>query len=192
MRADSKVTRQNLIDAFCILIRKKPVQKITVRELVDKAGYNRGTFYKYFRDVYEVLEQIEALVLDRIKENFRSKIKPENFEQTFLDAFTAIQREQAVYFEILLSSANSIRFVEKLLKEISPVFMETFLLPPEDSRSKYLTEIYLVTVITAVKLWLNDGRHPSAAELSKFIGEVLSHGVLPVIKSKRLETLSEA
>ena len=192
MRADSKVTRQNLIDAFCILIRKKPVQKITVRELVDKAGYNRGTFYKYFRDVYDVLEQIEALVLDRIKENFRSKIHPENFEQTFLDAFTAIQREQAVYFEILLSPANNVRFVEKLLKEISPVFMETFRLPLEDSRSKYLTEIYLVTVISSVKLWLNDGRHPSAAELSKFIGEVLSHGVLPVIKSKRLETLSEA
>ena len=106
MRADSKITRQNLIDAFCILAQKKPVQKITIRELVDKAGYNRGTFYKYFCDVYDVLEQVEGVVIEGVKENFRHKITPENFKQTFLEAFTNIQRERAVYFNVLLNPMN--------------------------------------------------------------------------------------
>ena len=183
MRADSKITRQNLIDAFCILAQKKPVQKITIRELVDKAGYNRGTFYKYFCDVYDVLEQIETLVLNQIKENFRNKITPENFELTFLEAFTNIQHERAVYFNVLLNSLNQARFVEKLIEEISPTFMETFSLPPDDMRSKYLTEIYFGTVLSAVKIWIRDGRKFSAEELSKFLGEILSGGVLTAIKA---------
>ena len=188
MRADSSATRQNLIDAFCILIRKKPVQKITVRELVDKAGYNRGTFYNYFRDVYDVLEQIENLVLNQVKENFRNKITPENFEQAFLEAFTKIQREQANYFEVLLSPANSARFAEKLSEEISPAFMTTFGLPPADPKSKYLTEIYFGTVLAAIKIWIDDGRKFSAEELSKFLGEILSNGVLPAIKAAQNKT----
>ena len=183
MRADSKITRQNLIDAFCILAEKKPVPKITIRELVDKAGYNRGTFYKYFQDIYDVSEQVEGVVIDGVKENFRHKITPENFEQTFLEAFTNIQHERAIYFNVLLSPANQTRFTEKLIAEISPTFMKTFNLSPDDMRSKYLTEIYFGTVLSAVKIWIRDGRKISAEELSKFLGEILSGGVLTAIKA---------
>lgn len=179
----SEVTRQNLIDAFCILADKKPVQKITIRELVEKAGYNRATFYKYFRDIYDVLEHIEDAVLNRVKENFRHKIAPENFEQTFLEVFSKIQRENAIYFDILLSSDNKARYVEKLLAEISPIFMETFNLPREDVRSRYLTEIYFATVLSAMRLWISGGRDLSAEELSKFLSETLSSGVLTSIKN---------
>ena len=183
MRIDSELTRQNLIDAFCFLAAKKPVAKITIRELVNKAGYNRGTFYKYFRDIYDVSEQIENLVLRQVAENFRRNIKPENFEPTFLAAFTKIQRERAVYFDVLLFPENQARFIEKLIAEISPTFMETFRLPPDEMRSKYLTEIYLGTVLSVVKLWIRDGRKFSVEELSEFLGEILTGGVLPAIKN---------
>ncbi|MBR0260371.1 MAG: TetR/AcrR family transcriptional regulator [Selenomonadaceae bacterium] len=183
MRTDTRITRQNLIDAFCILAKTKSVSKITVDQLVDKAGYNRSTFYKYFRDVYDVLEQIEGVVISGVAENFRQNISPENFEQTFLTAFTKIQREQANYFDVLLNQNNRARFIEKLFAEISPIFMETFNLPPDNLKSKYLTEIYLITVISAVRLWINDGRKFSAEELSRFVGAILSRGVLTFIKN---------
>ena len=183
MRTDTEVTRQNLINAFCILAEKKPVQKITIRELVDKAGYNRATFYRYFRDIYDVLEEIEGIVLSGVKENFRRNISPENFKQTFLEAFKKIQREDAIYFDILLNPANQARFTEKLFSELSPIFMETFKLPPDNAKSKYLTGIYFVTVISAIKLWISDGRKISVEELSKFLGEILSSGVLPAMKA---------
>ena len=187
MRTDSEVTRQNLIAAFCILAERKPVQKITIRELVGKAGYNRATFYRYFRDIYDVLEQIEGVVLSGVKENFRRNISPENFEQTFLTAFTRIQRDDAIYFDILLNPANQARFTERLLAELSPIFMETFNLPPDNAKSKYLTEIYFGTVISAIKLWISGGREISAEELSKFLGEILSSGVLPAMRTAQLK-----
>ena len=46
-------TRANLTRAFWELFLEKPVEKITVREIAERAGYNRATFYLYYRDVYD-------------------------------------------------------------------------------------------------------------------------------------------
>ncbi len=175
-------TRQNLVDAFCLLLKKSPVQKITIQAIADKAGYNRGTFYKYFCDVYDILEHVENLVLAQVKENFQQNIKPENFAQTFFEAFTKIQREKSFYFDVLFNSNNRPRFVEKLIAEVSPVFMEKFQLPPENPKSKMLTEIYFRTVISAITLWINGGRQLSVEEFSRFLRGVLTAGVLPTMQ----------
>lgn len=64
----SSQTRQNLIDAFWSLYCEKRIEKITVKEITQKAGYNRGTFYEYFTDVYDMLEQIEQSLIPTIEE----------------------------------------------------------------------------------------------------------------------------
>lgn len=61
-------THQSLIDAFWELYTQKRIDKITVREITAKAGCNRGTFYEYFLDVYDVLEQIENGLIPEIDE----------------------------------------------------------------------------------------------------------------------------
>lgn len=39
-------------------MKKKPLHKITVQEIVDKAEISRVTFYKYYLDVYDKVEHI--------------------------------------------------------------------------------------------------------------------------------------
>ena len=60
-------TRKNLMDSFWKLYLTKPAEKISVREITDIAGYNRGTFYLYFKDVYDVLDRIESDILFTIE-----------------------------------------------------------------------------------------------------------------------------
>ena len=59
-------TKQTLTDAFWRLYREKGIDKITVREITTLAGYNRSTFYEYFYDVPDVLQQIEDGLLDEM------------------------------------------------------------------------------------------------------------------------------
>ena len=71
MKKQSKVTAQtkkNLINAFWSLYCEKRIEKITVKEITQKAGYNRGTFYEYFTDIYDVLEQIEESLVPSLDE----------------------------------------------------------------------------------------------------------------------------
>ena len=178
------MTKQAFIDAFCLLSQQKPTEKITVRELSVRAGYNRCTFYQYFSDVYAVLETIENRVAAEVKENFRVTIEPEDFGKTFLNAFKRIHREQAPYFDLLLRPANRARFSEKLIAEVGPILTARFHLPPEDERSGLLTELYLSTALAAVARWIKSGRKLPLPEFSALLRDVLSSGVLPAMRKQ--------
>ena len=54
---------QNAIDIVLAeslkeLAKTKPIEKITIKEITDKAGVIRPTFYNHFQDKYELLEWI--------------------------------------------------------------------------------------------------------------------------------------
>lgn len=55
---DRKNTKNELAASLKQLIRKTPMEKITVKALTDMAGVIRPTFYNHFSDKYEVLEYI--------------------------------------------------------------------------------------------------------------------------------------
>ena len=61
MKTDARVryTRKVIRDAFLDILKEKPVSKITVKEICDQAEINRGTFYKHYRDCYDLLHHIE-------------------------------------------------------------------------------------------------------------------------------------
>src|SRR5690554_1199827 len=61
-------TRQMFIDVFCELYSQKPIEKISIKEITNKSGYNRSTFYQYFTDIYELLDFVENDLLNYIKE----------------------------------------------------------------------------------------------------------------------------
>ena len=63
-------TKKAILESFLHLVGKKPLDKITVRDIVDDCGINRNTFYYYFQDIYAVLEELceslfESLPTDR-------------------------------------------------------------------------------------------------------------------------------
>ena len=51
-------TKKAIVESFLYLAGKKPLEKITVRDIVDDCGINRNTFYYYFQDIYAVLEDL--------------------------------------------------------------------------------------------------------------------------------------
>lgn len=69
----SAIKSKKLIkNAFSELLQKKDVEKITVTEIVNLAGLNRGTFYAHYNNTVEVLEEIEKDVSDQILYFFSS------------------------------------------------------------------------------------------------------------------------
>ena len=69
----SAIKSKKLIkNAFSELLQKKDVEKITVTEIVNLAGLNRGTFYAHYNNTVEVLEEIEKDVSDQILYLFSS------------------------------------------------------------------------------------------------------------------------
>lgn len=65
LRSDHRVrvTQMLLRKAFLELLSRKPIQSISIRELCEEAGINRGTFYAHYKDLYDLREQLEAELL---------------------------------------------------------------------------------------------------------------------------------
>mgnify|MGYP002917598254 FL=1 len=49
--------------AFMDLLKQKPIQSISIRELCETAGINRGTFYTHYADIYDLMQRIEEEML---------------------------------------------------------------------------------------------------------------------------------
>lgn len=59
-------TKQELSATLKRLMESKPINRITIRELVESCGVNRKTFYYHFEDIYALLKwtlEQEALLL---------------------------------------------------------------------------------------------------------------------------------
>jgi AcrR family transcriptional regulator len=60
-------TRMQLRAGLTQLMREKTIKDITVRELAQLVDINRCTFYLHYRDIYDMVEQVEQEVFDEFE-----------------------------------------------------------------------------------------------------------------------------
>ncbi len=53
-----KDTKELIYETFVELLSQKPFDKITVKDIVEACDINRNTFYYYYSDIYDLLEEI--------------------------------------------------------------------------------------------------------------------------------------
>jgi len=65
-KSDARVryTQRVIKESFLSLLREKPINKITVKEVCELAELNRATFYAHYSDCFALLESIEQELLD--------------------------------------------------------------------------------------------------------------------------------
>ena len=68
-------TRQSIINAFIELRSHKELERITIKELCEKAQINKSTFYSHYQDIYHLSDTLETEVVVSIMENLKSSGK---------------------------------------------------------------------------------------------------------------------
>ncbi|PAF33699.1 TetR/AcrR family transcriptional regulator [Paenibacillus sp. 7516] len=61
-------TKEHLKTALIQLIKKKGFHAVSVKDIVDQAGYNRSTFYLHYQDKYVLAEELLIMKLEGLKE----------------------------------------------------------------------------------------------------------------------------
>ena len=59
-------TKRAIQEAFIELYKEEHLEKVTVGAISAKANVNRGTFYRYYQDVYDLLGQLEDQYIEKI------------------------------------------------------------------------------------------------------------------------------
>ena len=163
MRKQPQVTEQtraNLRQAFWELYAERPVEKISVREITDRAGYNRATFYLYYHDVYELLEEIEGTLLGNIERLVNERLlqgERLDFSQHMGLILRLAQRSRD-YTRVLLGPHGDPAFSSRLKEIISPL-VDRFFLPAselDEQSRRVVREFYLSGILAIIRTWTAD------------------------------------
>jgi len=110
-------TKKAILESFLHIAAKKPLEKITVRDIVDECGVNRNTFYYYFQDIYAVVEEVGR---DTIASVPAGLSLGEVLEQLYLKwaAFVAEHQRAARNLIISLGTDGAERYFAPALNEV--------------------------------------------------------------------------
>lgn len=178
----TQVTKAKLREAFWGLYTTKPLDKISIKEITDRAGYNRGTFYLYYKDVYDLFNQIEDELLGNIRTLIDEKLMQGDqldFER-HMGFILELTRTYEPYVSVLLGDQGDPAFARKLKAIIAPL-VENLLIPAEgctEEERSLLKEFYLSGLLAAVSAWI---ANPKGMPIDRFINFILAT-VLPNAK----------
>lgn len=172
-------TRANLLEAFWSLYAERRIDQITVKEIVAKAGYNRGTFYEYFNDVYQCLDHIENMSLPRFDE---LPPMPGGLAPTtdFFETFIWLYQSKFKYYQVLLGERGDPAFQRKLIDSIKSAVIGSGRVPAhiEALELDLLLEYVLAGMIGVMRYYFNSRSGVSQAELMAIMYRILDSDYL--------------
>lgn len=160
-----------LADSFMEIAQKVPIEKITIKEITDRAGVIRPTFYNHFQDKYEVIEWILRY---RVFASVEVLLQNGMIKEATILIFKNMQNNKGFYIRAAkLEGQNSFgSIVEKCVKEaFQELFMEEVVnstaLQKHPWMSKDMVSGYYANGITFILMqWIQNGMNVPAEEMA--------------------------
>lgn len=175
-------TKQNIMDAFWELYCEQRIEKITVKDITNKAGYNRSTFYEYFKDPYDVLEQLEAMLIPNL--DGLPPLMSNSFTMGMpIDLFMAVYKNNRKYYAVLLGDNGDPAFASKLKRVIKPIIKDALQekVACEPVMLDYMLEYTLTAMIGIMSYWFSQSEPIPEELLYGLLQRLMSEGVLNVL-----------
>ncbi len=121
-----KKTLRSITNAFLEIRSKKALEKITVKELCERAEISKATFYLHYRDIYDLSEKLQMeIIKDIIKYIREPKEIIENPCKSSRELIEGFYANRAI-INILFSGAQFSNLPEKIESEIKSVLFGIF------------------------------------------------------------------
>jgi AcrR family transcriptional regulator len=172
-------TKQNLMEAFWQLYCKEGIEKVSVKEITAKAGYNRSTFYEYFTDVYDVLEQIENSLLPSPQDLPPLKLDNSSATPLPIDTVINIYEKNRKYFVVLLGENGDPSFQSKLKRSVKDMLKNKLVTEGigDNFELDFTLEYILSAMIGVLSYWFSLDTIPSRDRLLELMYELTHNGV---------------
>lgn len=156
-------------EALILLLEKKEYPFITVKEICEKAGVNRSTFYLHYETIDDLLFECIEYIGNKVKKKFsdiimnKQVIKNSQLEDLllvtpgYLFPYLESLKENKAIYKIAYSQPNIFHeqsIVNNLYINIFEPILDKFLVPKNEQ--KYMLSFYLSGMGAVMRDWIKN------------------------------------
>ena len=162
-----------LAESFKELALKHPIEKITIKEITDKAGVIRPTFYNHFQDKYELLVWI---YFNELFAPNMEGISLENWDEKLGAILTQMQEEKKFYINTIKHAEDYI--IQYMLEVAEQTFEEAIDKLDEKSHLKneergIFARFFAYGICGIIVEWAKGGMKMAPEKLADYMREML-------------------
>ena len=175
--------------AFLELLEKKDFEFITVKEICEKAGVNRSTFYLHYETIADLLAESSQYIIKQFTDfmphdtiDFLEKMptRPLNelylITPEYLTPYLTYIKEHKRIFRTTVEQASALQMSDaysKLNHHIFVPILERFGVAPNDH--KYVMSFYIKGLMAIINEWLKDDCRDSIEHIISVIQICINH-----------------
>ena len=174
----SKMTKELFANALKKYIKIKPINKITIQELSDETGLNRRTFYRHFKDIYDLLDWSYQT---EIEDNISKYIDFSHWTDGLSELFYYFYNNKELAFSIIKFSDR--QFLESflynaILKMVVPVItQEGISFQLSENKKEFLCNFYAISFTGILTQWIEHGMKDSPDYIIENISLILKGSI---------------
>lgn len=165
-------SKRRITDSLLELMQTTPFSKITIKDVVERAGLTRQTFYHNF----ETKEEVLLYHIDELSKGFLADVKKHKIEtwEDLLCCFLRYWQEHADFVKLLMKHEQTALFSERL-----PLFYENALLCDlrktglSDAEAELWYAFVKGAVVSMLTTWLTSDSKISARRLAGLLMTML-------------------
>ena len=181
-------------EALILLLEKKEYSFITIKEICEKAGVNRSTFYLHYETIDDLLSECIEYVGNKINKKFSNKvinkqvIKDSKLEDLllitpeYLLPYLEFLKENKAIYKIAYSQPNVFKeqyVVNHLHKNIFEPILNRFLVPKNEQ--KYLMRFYLSGMGALMIEWIKNDCKEDIQTIINILLKCFNLGAMPCL-----------
>lgn len=158
-KTDKRVikTKHAIYKAFVELLNEKDINQITITDVAKRANINRKTFYNYYSDINDVMEEIQNLVVAAFIKNIGTIefTNMADFLTEIFIKFTETVNHDLEFYGLLFKTNNRsfliVKIVDILKKYVQQRIEETETL--DQKRFKVAVDLCIPGIISVYMNW---------------------------------------
>lgn len=118
-------SKRLIVNALVDLLQEKPLDKITVTDVVNRAQINRGTFYAHFSDIPNVIHHLIMGIFSTIRQAISEEPKTlMDIPHVLLKRIQRILEEDLAFCQKVMTSGASLMMQEQLIEIVMDYMLQ--------------------------------------------------------------------
>lgn len=165
-RQINQVTRESLSIALIYLMNEKPFDKISITELVQKAGVSRTAFYRNYAGKEDLLREIGNSLIARIEELNLQLRDSRSMYDWCLELLKTIKEHKESY-SLFSNAGLSAKMLFDQRSFVDVVY------PIADRKERYLRIASEAAMASVINTWFEEGMKESPEEMAELCARML-------------------